>query len=292
MEKNTKHYTIGEVSAICGMNAKTLRYYDKINLVVPDVKDCDNGYRYYTKRQIYQIFAIKRLRSLGLSLKELKTLLVNANLETYEEILAGLIKNLNKEKEITNRKLTESMYLMERLKRGQNLIKTADSSDDITIDGIVEEEDIKIEEITQVEVIHTKGIQTNFKTVNISTQRWFEIYDLAHRRNMITKGSVLHTYYNNPLEQFFKIECEIGVSIPVINRGHSETGKFGGFKAATILHLGRYDKIINSHLKAIRWINAHGYVIDGPISEEYIISPMDLPDEDAFLTKIIIPIKL
>ena len=67
--------------------------------------------------------------------------------------------------------------------------------------------------------------------------------------------------------------------------------KYGGYKAVTTMHVGSHSKIINSHIKAIKWINQHNYQISGLISEEFIISPIDVKNENEYLTKIVIPIK-
>ena len=71
----------------------------------------------------------------------------------------------------------------------------------------------------------------------------------------------------------------------------NEFKQFGGFLAATAIHIGKNEEIIQTHVKAIRWLKQQGYMIDGPISEEYIVSPIDVSDEDQHITKIIIPIK-
>ena len=42
-----KYYSIGKVSEICNIPIKTLRYYDKINVMVPNLRQENNNYRYY-----------------------------------------------------------------------------------------------------------------------------------------------------------------------------------------------------------------------------------------------------
>ncbi|HHX66696.1 MAG: MerR family transcriptional regulator [Miniphocaeibacter sp.] len=67
-----KYYTIGEIAKICNINIRTLHYYDSIDLVKP-VKIVENSnYRLYSKGQIPVINSIKRLREMGLSLKDVK----------------------------------------------------------------------------------------------------------------------------------------------------------------------------------------------------------------------------
>ena len=45
-------YRIGEFSHLCETTIKTLRHYDKINLLKPTKVDNLTGYRYYEETQI------------------------------------------------------------------------------------------------------------------------------------------------------------------------------------------------------------------------------------------------
>lgn len=67
----------------------------------------------------------------------------------------------------------------------------------------------------------------------------------------------------------------------------NEFKQFGGFLALIAIHVGKNEEVVQTHVKNIRWLKQQGYLIDGPISEEYIISPVD----NKHITKIIIPIK-
>ena len=53
--------SIGEFSRICGVTTRTLRYYDKINLIKPSHIDLDSGYRFYDLNQLRQMLFINRL---------------------------------------------------------------------------------------------------------------------------------------------------------------------------------------------------------------------------------------
>ena len=65
---------------------------------------------------------------------------------------------------------------------------------------------------------------------------------------------------------------------------------FGGFMAVTIFHIGPYNDIIKTYVKALQWINQNNYKVSGPVSEEFIISPIDVKDENEHVTKILIPV--
>ena len=55
--------SIGEFSRVCGVTSRTLRYYDKINLIKPSHIDIASGYRFYDLGQLRQMLFINRLKS-------------------------------------------------------------------------------------------------------------------------------------------------------------------------------------------------------------------------------------
>jgi Predicted transcriptional regulators len=62
--------TIGEMSQICKVSKRTLRYYDGIGLIKPAYANEENGYRYYEPYQVGRIFLIKQMQELGISLED------------------------------------------------------------------------------------------------------------------------------------------------------------------------------------------------------------------------------
>lgn len=69
--KNKEYMNISEFAKIAGANRRTLLFYDKIGLFSPAVVG-NNGYRYYTMQQFYTIDTINLLKSVGMSLKDVK----------------------------------------------------------------------------------------------------------------------------------------------------------------------------------------------------------------------------
>ena len=64
---------IGQVSDATGLPAKTIRYYEEIDLVIPS--RADNGYRDYASEDVHRLSFIQRARSLGFSIDECRMLL-------------------------------------------------------------------------------------------------------------------------------------------------------------------------------------------------------------------------
>jgi Cu(I)-responsive transcriptional regulator len=64
---------ISEVAAASGLPAKTIRYYEDIDLVRP--ARSTNGYRAFSERDAHKLAFLGRARSLGFSIGECRTLL-------------------------------------------------------------------------------------------------------------------------------------------------------------------------------------------------------------------------
>ena len=86
-------YRIGEFSHLCETTIKTLRHYDKINLLKPSKIDDFTGYRYYEENQKLILDRIKDLQFAGFTLKEIKKLLT----ENSNEKLNVQIKKIQEE---------------------------------------------------------------------------------------------------------------------------------------------------------------------------------------------------
>ena len=65
-------YKIGELSRLCGLTVKTLRYYSSIGLLSPDEIDPFTGYRYYSAARLADCYRITALKELGFSLGEIR----------------------------------------------------------------------------------------------------------------------------------------------------------------------------------------------------------------------------
>ncbi len=65
---------IGELAARFGLNPKTIRYYEEIGLL-PRAGRSASGYRLYDERDVERLGFIRRAKTLGLSLDEIRDIL-------------------------------------------------------------------------------------------------------------------------------------------------------------------------------------------------------------------------
>lgn len=89
--------SIGELAKLRDINVQSLRYYEKLGILIPAYINPDTGYRYYSLEQIMILDTIILCIDLGIPLKDLKNY-VNADGELEFEHLLKDGKKLAKEK--------------------------------------------------------------------------------------------------------------------------------------------------------------------------------------------------
>lgn len=93
MDSTQKMYKIGEFAKLTGLSVPTLRYYDEIGLLSPEVKRL-NGYRLYAGRQLFQTQFISNMKSAGLSLEDIRYLMEHPQPESILPKLEALHRKL------------------------------------------------------------------------------------------------------------------------------------------------------------------------------------------------------
>lgn len=286
-----KKYSIGEVAEMCSVSIKTLRYYDQIGLVIPEFRNEESKYRYYSKQQMIKLFIIRQLRKLGFSVKEIKELLENLNVEEMEEAINNRLDAIDAEMKELEICKAIGENLRERLKRGGDILSRADG---IFSNAYMDTMDnIKLERIEEGTLLYVREVMKNYCNSDVSLSQWITITDKCTELGLIRKSPIIVTYYAQPLEQFLMkdTDVEFGILVSGDKGDNKDFRKFGGFDAVTKIHVGKYSDAVNSHISMMQWINQNGYELAGPISEEFIVSPVDIDNEEEHITKIIMPVK-
>lgn len=87
--------TIKEIETLSGMDQANIRFYEREGLIAP--KRMDNGYRNYSKDDLQILLRIKLLRSLHISLNEIKAL--KDGIKDLSDTLSKQISSLDQEKQ-------------------------------------------------------------------------------------------------------------------------------------------------------------------------------------------------
>lgn len=79
-------YLVNDIARFFNVTRDTIRYYDKLGIIKPNI-DKENKYRNYSREDLISFSYVFLLKKLGLSLKNIETLLNHNSLETSLSIL-------------------------------------------------------------------------------------------------------------------------------------------------------------------------------------------------------------
>lgn len=103
-------YTIKQAAEKVGMTSETLRHYDRIGLVKPSRKDEKTGYRYYSEQMLIQLQTIELLKTMDLTLMEIKEIL-------QQNELPKIIDLLKQAEKKADEKIARLRHAKSRIKR-------------------------------------------------------------------------------------------------------------------------------------------------------------------------------
>lgn len=108
---------IGQAAKISGVNAKLIRHYESIG-IIPKASRSDAGYRTYSDADVHILSFVKRSRTLGFSMKEIKKLV---SLWRNKSRASSEVKNLAlkhiEEMELKIRELQEMVKTLKHLSK-------------------------------------------------------------------------------------------------------------------------------------------------------------------------------
>ena len=85
---NSKHelVKIGELSRQANVSCRAIRYYEELKLISP-TKTSEGGFRLYDNNALHKLNVIKEFKKLGLSLDEIKSIMLPAPSMKKSELL-------------------------------------------------------------------------------------------------------------------------------------------------------------------------------------------------------------
>ena len=106
--------TVKEISKLTGISVRTLHYYDEIGLLKPTHKS-EAGYRLYDDKALESLQQILFFREFDISLKEIKTIMDNPNLDKNQ------ILNMQREMLVAKRERMERLIAnIDAILKGEN----------------------------------------------------------------------------------------------------------------------------------------------------------------------------
>jgi DNA-binding transcriptional MerR regulator len=94
-DSTQKAYKIGDFAKKMGVSSHFLKYYEEAGILKPTVHE--NGYRFYSLYDSSVILECKRLKNLGFSVREMRTLMTESSIQDVRQQLAEREKMLAEE---------------------------------------------------------------------------------------------------------------------------------------------------------------------------------------------------
>ncbi|WFR56892.1 MerR family transcriptional regulator [Anaerocolumna sp. AGMB13025] len=265
-------YSIGEFSKLCGISIQTLRYYDKIELLRPKFTDVQSGYRFYNNEQITIIKITQKMRTLGLSLDEIKLFLLRNDMVKIKLLLE------EKRKEIEE-KMNELLY--------------ADKSLELHIENINLRENIDFTSITVKKTYEKKVIYLR-KEIELDNNGFTKLFNefekLIGAYKYYTVGNPMVIYYS---DRILGEACDIELCMeikdnctPEIEWRQLERGYF-----LTKMHLGDHMNKPKTYDILYNYAKNNNLLIVGNPIEVCYIDISITKNTDDFITEIQIPVK-
>lgn len=277
IDRKENLFPIGEAAKKGNVSRRTLRYYEKMNLIEPDFVDI-NGYRYYSNETILKIPIIKYLKVMDFTLDDIKKQLTSPDycimIKSFDLLLNRCKVDID---EIYNRQ--------EIIKDWKKLLEEACIVLSMKLDDV------------SIKYLDRKALIKYPITFN---------YDYP--------GTILDLGFANFVEaQFNKISGPVMFYFPSINdrikKEQSGTPVEGLYvqKAlkkiedehlfympagmyASKYHVGSHKNLVDTYNELLEWEKDSEYKIKGPVFERFVVDCWSTYEESKYVTELIVPI--
>lgn len=262
-------YRIGEFSELSKTTIKTLRYYEKEELLFPAYVDKQTGYRFYETKQLPELARIISLRQIGVSINEIKKVLKG---EDIKEILKQRKQQLKTEISISNNQLLQINYLLEEKNMDYQVVE---------------------KELPECIVYYKEGLIKDFSGI---TDFVLSSADECLKTNPDMKCAEpdysFITYLDGEYkESDIRIRYSEAVTKEGIPNDIIKFEKLKPIKAVCIYHKGSYNNLRDAYSYIMKWIEENEYEIVDLARERYIDGIWNKEKEEDWLTEIQVPIK-
>lgn len=291
-QQGQKHYLSNEVSRLCNLSRKQLRYYEKRGLISQVPRNIENNYRYYTQEHITQLFIIREYLMMGYSLDEIYTLLYKSDISTLKEILNSRMKRAHEELlasmvqyEQNNKRVSQIMEAVMYLELKTSLLDNPNAIQNFSVIHFPEQ---------LVLTLPCEG--TSFDDQAYSQSNLSQLYITAEKNNLKVSGPLIYKFYRQvtaDAAEFLPGVKKMEMIFPIadIGVGSSHIRKMERFKCVSAIHIGGYDdSLLETYRKLLRWTKASGYRLTGDAVEQYLIGSEMTNDLRYRVTRVMLPI--
>ncbi|MFD3450358.1 MerR family transcriptional regulator [Microbacteriaceae bacterium 4G12] len=270
--------SIGEFSKICGVSTKTLRYYDEIGLINPDQINPENGYRYYSIKQLKKMLFINRLKSYHFSLEEIKATLELEEDQSEEQLCSAL----NRKRREIQEKLNSFEYT---LKQMCNDILNLEKG--IPIMSYLDHIEVQLVETQPMNILSIRQMMNSDDYAAGYGKYFSRLYERIATENLTLLGMPM-TIYHSPEYNPAGNDTEFALPIEETIKG---TRDLPGSLCAKSVLKGSYPELTSVYANLMEWIEKEGYELIKPPYEVYITDPNQAAVPEEIVTEVYFPVK-
>ena len=269
--KYKERYSVGEVSQICNVSKKALRYYDKIGLISSE-RSCSNNYRYYSNESLLAVPVIKYYKQMGFKLDEMREFIEGNVYRAIKRSFNSKIEELKVIQEETRRQYVS-------VKDWHDLIVEAE----MVIENNIHEVAVKYVDSSDY-LFMDQAFDNDIKAsiINIEFTNYVEQVS-----NAITGPVIIHfssfkdrtenNAQNVRIMQKTLIQCK-----------KNEKTKFGGQMMVSCYHIGPHETIGGTYKSICTWADKHGYLIGHGSYERYVTDYWTTRNSSQFVTEVML----
>jgi DNA-binding transcriptional MerR regulator len=260
--EDSARLSIKDFASFTGLRESTLRYYDSIGLLSPEIRG-ENRYRYYSPLQTITVEFIKVLTKVGVPLSAIKEMHES---RTPQSVLALLTQQENK-LDVQLRELQTAYSIIHTYRH--NIQAGLEAPD----------QEMQVRELDETRI--TLGPETDFSGSDTFYDAFMDFCNRAPEYqidlNFPTGG-----YYED-IDAFLRAPAQPARFFSLDPRGTSKRSA-GPYLVAH--NQGYYGEFGDLPPKLMAYIRAHGVSVGGPLYIIYLLDEISLPDHNKYLSQI------
>ncbi|MEE0451799.1 MerR family transcriptional regulator [Peptacetobacter sp.] len=274
-----KFLTTGEFAALCDVPKHVLFYYDEIDLFKPAYCD-DKGYRYYSYFQYETFMMINTLKTLKMSLDDIKIYMEKRNPDIFMNLLN------DKEKEID-----KTIKHLKKLKKHIEVQKMVAQTGIDYSDTKYKEGNIFIEELDEVNLLLSGNPND---AINTSFSEFVIEYAKFLKSNNLSAHQKIGTMFQSDLLRLadLDVSSEFTYLYTYTNKKKGKniyTRKKGKFLVG--IHIGTYETLDETYNALLDYVDKNDIKLGKFVYEEYLLTDLSVSSPEQYVTKIIFEIQ-